>query len=85
MKDNNANMVAFQCPQCGYALELTVDQIKSSESMNCSGCGVGIVTDAEVSSNTAADIDDAAARDPAEITIKFIECNECAEKADDDA
>lgn len=85
MKDIDANMIAFQCPQCGCALELTVDQIKSSESMCCSGCGVGIVTDAEVSSNTAADIHDAAARDPAEITIKFVECHDCAGKADDAA
>ena len=76
MKDTNANRIAFQCPRCGCALELTVGEIKSSESMNCSGCGVGINADAEVSSNTATDIRDAAEKDPAEIMVKFIDRTE---------
>ncbi|MBB4200323.1 peptide subunit release factor 1 (eRF1) [Rhodoblastus sphagnicola] len=73
MEDINANVIAFQCPQCGFALEQTVGQIKSPESMRCAGCGVGIVTDAEESRDAAADIRDAAERFPEEITIKFID------------
>jgi predicted RNA-binding Zn-ribbon protein involved in translation (DUF1610 family) len=72
MTDSDAKIIAFQCPQCGCALELTIGQIKSPETMQCSGCGVGISTDAEGSSNAAADIREAGEKVPAEITIKFI-------------
>ena len=81
MADINAKVIAFQCPQCGCALELTVGHIRSPESTTCSGCGVGISTDAKAS-NAATDIDAAAEKDPAEITIKFVDC---AKKADDGA
>jgi hypothetical protein len=40
--------------------------------MKCSGCGVSISTDAEGASHAVADIREAAEKDPAEITIKFI-------------
>ena len=73
MSNIDAKIIAFQCPQCGCALELTIGQIKSPETMRCSGCGVGISTDAEGSSNAAADIREAAEKVPAEITIKFID------------
>ena len=73
MPNIDEEVVAFQCPQCGCALELTIGQIKSPETMRCSGCGVGISTDAEGSSNAAADIREAAEKVPAEITIKFID------------
>jgi transcription elongation factor Elf1 len=79
---NSAKVIAFQCPQCGCALELTIGQIKSLESMHCSGCGVGISTDANGSPNVANDIREAAAKVPAEITIKFIDP---AEHEDDGA
>jgi predicted RNA-binding Zn-ribbon protein involved in translation (DUF1610 family) len=72
MTNIDAKVIAFQCPKCGCALELTIGQIKSPESMQCSGCGVGISTDAEGSPNAAADIREAAEKVPAEITIKFI-------------
>lgn len=72
MTDSNAQIIAIQCPQCGCALELTLAQIKSPETLQCSGCGVGISTDAEGSSNAAADIREAGEKIPAEITIKFI-------------
>jgi transcription elongation factor Elf1 len=78
LTDNNAKVIAFQCPQCGCALELTVGHIKSPESMTCSGCGVGISTDVEPAT-AATDIRDAAERVPAEITIKFVDN---AKKAD---
>jgi peptide subunit release factor 1 (eRF1) len=73
MKDIDAKVIPFQCPQCGCALELTIGQIKSPESMHCSGCGVGISTDASGSSDAVADIREAAEKVPAEITIKFID------------
>lgn len=73
MNDINAEVIAFQCPQCGSALQLTIGQIKSPESMNCSGCGVGISTNTNGSSNVADEIREAAGKVPAEITIKFID------------
>ena len=73
MTDINAQVIAFQCPQCGCALELTIGQIKSPESTHCSGCGVGISTDANGSSNVTDQIREGAEKVPAEITIKFID------------
>jgi peptide subunit release factor 1 (eRF1) len=73
MTDINGEVIAFQCPQCGCALELTIGQIKSPESMHCSGCGVGISMDANGSSNVTNEIREAAEKVPAEITIKFID------------
>lgn len=67
----DAKIIAFQCPQCGCALELSIGQIKSPATVQCSGCGVGISTDAEGSSNAAIDIREAAEKVPPEITIKF--------------
>ena len=72
MTEIDAKPFAFRCPQYGCALELTIGQIKSSEIMQCSGCGVDISTDAEGASHAVADIREAAEKDPAEITIKFI-------------
>ena len=80
MTNIDDKVIPFQCPQCGCALELTVSQIKSPESMQCSGCGVGISTDANGSSNAAADIQEASEKIPSEITIKFIDR---PEKTDD--
>jgi peptide subunit release factor 1 (eRF1) len=82
MTNIDDKVIGFQCPHCGCALELTIGQIKSPETMQCSGCGVGISTDAENSSNAAADIREAAEKVPAEITIKFIDR---AEDEDDGA
>jgi len=82
MTNLSAKLVGFQCPKCGCALELTIGQIKSPESMHCSGCGVGITTDAEGSSHAASDIREAAEKVPAQITIKFIDR---AEDEDDGA
>jgi len=59
----DAKVIDFQCPQCGCALKFTIGQIKSSEPKQCSGCGVDINTDAEGSSNAAADIREAACGD----------------------
>lgn len=72
MTNVDAKVIDFQCPQCGCALKFTIGQIKSSEPKQCSGCGVDINTDAEGSSNAAADIREAAEKVPAEITIKFV-------------
>jgi peptide subunit release factor 1 (eRF1) len=73
MADFDANAIAFQCPQCGYALEQTIDDIKSPKPMLCSGCGVIIRTDATPSSNVVDEIRQASENVPAEITIKFID------------
>jgi predicted RNA-binding Zn-ribbon protein involved in translation (DUF1610 family) len=66
-----AHMVKFQCPNCGYELEQTIGRIKSSEHMNCAGCGVGINIDVNRLSRAAAEIQKAIEKVPPEITIKF--------------
>jgi predicted RNA-binding Zn-ribbon protein involved in translation (DUF1610 family) len=73
MTSIDAKVIAFQCPQCGYALEQTIGQIKSPEPLCCAGCGVVISTDANGSSDTPAEIREAMEKAPAEITIKFID------------
>jgi predicted RNA-binding Zn-ribbon protein involved in translation (DUF1610 family) len=67
----DAHMVRFQCPNCGYDLEQTIGQIKSSERMRCPGCSVGINIDANRLSNAANEIQKATEKVPPEITIKF--------------
>jgi peptide subunit release factor 1 (eRF1) len=82
MTNINKDVVEFQCPQCGFALEQTIGQIKSPEPMRCAGCGVIISTDTNASSNAADEIRKAAEKVPAEITIKF---NDPAENEEDGA
>ncbi len=71
MTSVDAHVVRFQCPNCGYELEQTIEQIKSSEHMNCPGCGVGINIDANRLSRAADEIQRAIDKMPPEITIKF--------------
>jgi predicted RNA-binding Zn-ribbon protein involved in translation (DUF1610 family) len=71
MTSVDAHVVRFQCPNCGYELEQTIEQIKSSEHMNCPGCGVGINIDANRLSSAAAEIPKAIKKVNPEITIKF--------------
>ena len=73
MADIDASAIAFQCPQCGYALEQTIDQIKSPKPMFCAGCGVTIRTDATASSNIVDEIRHGSETVPAEIMIKFVD------------
>ena len=62
--DSNARVAAT-------TFEQTIGQIKSSEHMGCSGCGVGINIDADRLSNAAIEIQKAIEKVPSEITIKF--------------
>ena len=71
MTSVDVHVVRFQCPSCGHDLEQTIGQIKSSEHMRCSGCGVGINIDADRFSNAAIEIQKAIEKVPSEITIKF--------------
>jgi predicted RNA-binding Zn-ribbon protein involved in translation (DUF1610 family) len=71
MTSVDAHVVKFQCPNCGHELEQTIGQIKSSEHMNCPGCGVGINIDANRLSRAADEIQRAIEKVPSEITIKF--------------
>jgi len=71
MTSVDVHVVRFQCPSCGHDLEQTIGQIKSSEHMRCSGCGVGINIDADRLSNAAIEIQKAIEKVPSEITIKF--------------
>jgi transcription elongation factor Elf1 len=71
MEEINANVIRFQCPNCGHELEQTIEQLKSSEHMRCSGCGVGINIDTNRLANAAEEIRHAIEKVPPEITIKF--------------
>ena len=71
MEEVNANVIRFQCPNCGYELEQTIGQLKSSEHMRCPGCGVGINIDTNRLANAAEEIRNAIEKVPPEITIKF--------------
>jgi predicted RNA-binding Zn-ribbon protein involved in translation (DUF1610 family) len=66
-----AHVIRFQCPKCGNELEQTIEQLKSSDHMRCSGCGVGINIDTNRLANAAEEIQRAIEKVPPEITIKF--------------
>jgi predicted RNA-binding Zn-ribbon protein involved in translation (DUF1610 family) len=71
MANLDSHVVRFQCPNCGNELEQTIGQLKSSEHMRCSGCGVGINIDTNRLANAADEIQKAIDKVPPEITIKF--------------
>jgi predicted RNA-binding Zn-ribbon protein involved in translation (DUF1610 family) len=71
MTGGDTRIVRFQCPKCGHELEQTIGQLKSSEHMRCSGCGVGINIDTNRLANAADEIQKAIEKVPPEITIKF--------------
>jgi len=71
MEEINANVIRFQCPNCGHELEQSIGQLKSSEHMHCTGCGVGINIDTNRLANAAEEIRNAIEKVPPEITIKF--------------
>jgi predicted RNA-binding Zn-ribbon protein involved in translation (DUF1610 family) len=71
MANIDAHVIKFQCPQCGHDLEQSIGQLKSSERMDCPGCGIGINIDTDRLANAAEEIHRAAGKMPREITIKF--------------
>ena len=71
MANPNAYVAGFQCPKCGHELEQTIGQLKSSEHMICSGCGIGINIDTNRLANLADELQKATAKVPPEITVKF--------------
>jgi predicted RNA-binding Zn-ribbon protein involved in translation (DUF1610 family) len=60
----DAHVVRFQCPKCGHELEQTIARLKSSDYMQCPGCGVGINIDTNRLANTAEDIQKGTAKVP---------------------
>jgi predicted RNA-binding Zn-ribbon protein involved in translation (DUF1610 family) len=71
MTDVDANMIRFQCPQCGHELTQSIGNLKSNERMVCPGCGVGININTNRLANAAEEIQKAMDKVPPEITIKF--------------
>jgi transcription elongation factor Elf1 len=71
MVNVDAHVVKFQCPSCGHDLERSIGRLKSSEHMQCPGCGVGINIDTDRLANAADEIRKAIEKAPPEITIKF--------------
>jgi predicted RNA-binding Zn-ribbon protein involved in translation (DUF1610 family) len=73
MPNIDACVVRFQCPSCGHDLEQGIGRLKSSEHMQCPGCGVGINIDTDRLANAADEIHKAMGKAPPEITIKFFD------------
>jgi predicted RNA-binding Zn-ribbon protein involved in translation (DUF1610 family) len=71
MADVDADVVKFQCPNCGHDLEQSIGRLKSSEHMQCPSCAVGINIDTGRVANAVEEIRKAASKMPSEITIKF--------------
>ena len=71
MTDVDANIVEFQCPQCGHILQQTIEKLKSQDRMRCPGCGIGINIDTNRLSRAVDEIRKAVEKVPPEITIKF--------------
>ena len=71
MTSVDANVIRFQCPNCGHELEETIGNLKLSGSMRCGGCGIGINIDASRLTNAAEEIRSALEKVPPEIAIKF--------------
>jgi predicted RNA-binding Zn-ribbon protein involved in translation (DUF1610 family) len=68
---SDAHLIKFQCPQCGYELEQSIQSLKQSAHMCCRGCGVGINIDTNRLANAAEEVRRALEKVPPEITIKF--------------
>ena len=68
MANIDAHVVKFQCPNCGHDFEQGIGRLKSSELMQCPGCGIGINIDTNRLANAAEEMPK---KVPAEITIKF--------------
>ena len=59
---------SFKCADCGHDLEQGIGRLKSSEHMQCPGCGIGINIDTNRLANAAEEMPK---KVPPEITIKF--------------
>jgi hypothetical protein len=58
-------------PNCGHELKQTNLRLKSNEHMTCSGCGVGINTDADRLAKATEEIQRAIEKILPDISIKF--------------
>jgi predicted RNA-binding Zn-ribbon protein involved in translation (DUF1610 family) len=67
----DANLIHFQCPNCGFELEQTIGLLKAEKRIVCTDCKVGINIDtARLVAATEA-LHAAVLPEPNEITIKF--------------
>lgn len=66
-----AQVVKFQCPNCGHDLEQSIGRLKSGEHIKCTGCSIGINIDTNRLANAAEEVRQALEKVPPEITIKF--------------
>jgi transcription elongation factor Elf1 len=64
MPNVDTHVVKFQCPSCGHDLERSIGRLKSSEHMQCPGCGVGINIDTDRLATQLAHIDTQSGRLP---------------------
>jgi predicted RNA-binding Zn-ribbon protein involved in translation (DUF1610 family) len=71
MTEADAREIRFQCPNCGQELKQTIERLKASEPMKCSGCGIGINIDTNRLAQAAEEIRKAGEKIPPEISIKF--------------
>ena len=71
MLNVDANVISFQCPNCGHDLQQTIGHLKAERRLVCADCGVGISFDTQKLVHATAALHDAVAAVPNEITIKF--------------
>jgi hypothetical protein len=71
MPNVDANVISFQCPQCGHDLQQTIGFLKANQRLMRSGCGVGISFDTAKLAQATEVLQGALEVVPNEITIKF--------------
>jgi hypothetical protein len=71
MSNVDANIISFQCPQCGCDLQQTIGFLKSNKRLACDGCGIGISFDTAKLAEATGIFQEAIESLPNEITIKF--------------
>jgi transcription elongation factor Elf1 len=67
----DANVIHFQCPNCGFELEQTVGLIKAEKRIVCGECHVGINVDIVRLLEATEVLHAAVPLGPNEITIRF--------------
>jgi predicted RNA-binding Zn-ribbon protein involved in translation (DUF1610 family) len=71
MLNVDANMISFQCPNCGQDLQQTIGLLKSNQRLVCDSCGIGISFDTAKLAAAAEVLPEALEVVPNEITIRF--------------
>ena len=71
VRDIDANVIHFQCPNCGFELEQTIGLLKAEKRIVCLDCKIGINIDTARLVAATEELHAAVLPGPNEITIKF--------------